>query len=149
MGSEIMIGILVTVIIGMIALQISVGTITQKTDTRTTTDAQFTASNTSCVVIDKTDCIASITSIENATGGITWGSANYSICNTKNTGGVLFDGDTQADAEVVGKTNALNITYTGQDCLQITGMTSTLIKYTPILMALLLLIFVAGYIVMR
>jgi preprotein translocase subunit SecG len=101
----------IVVVIGLIFLT----TINQNVETQATlstiTDDQFTASNSSCVVIT-TGCIETVTSIKNVTR-TTIDPANYTLCrsNTGKLDGIqLLSGAQMADASLNGKT--LNATYT-------------------------------------
>lgn len=137
--------IMIVAVIGLVALQVMYTSITDQTDTTDITDDQFTGSNTTCV--DVTDnCILTLTSVENATGGETLGTGNYSICGAGYDGkykdGILLD-----DPEYHGET--LNATYTEVNCGHLTGLTALVVNNIPILVAIALLVFAAGYAVMK
>jgi len=136
--------ILVVSVIGLVALQVMYTLITNQTDTTAITDDQFTGSNTSCV--DVTDnCILSLTSVENSTTVL--GAGNYSLC-TVNSGTTRYDdGILLDDAEFNGYT--LNATYTEVDCNHVTGLTALVVNNVPILVAVALLIFAAGFAIMK
>jgi len=140
------IGIGVVLIIGVIIASIMYSQVDNQTSQTTVTDDQFTASNSSCVdITDK--CIYSVTSVENGTGSYTVTSGNYSTCKV-NSGLRWDDGLLVSDDLVNGQT--LNATYTEIDCGYISsGLTRTIVNYLPVLLAVALLIFLAGYVTMK
>lgn len=146
--TSIFIVILVSVLIGVIAVSIVSSQINRQTAYTTITDDQFTMSNTSCVDVTA-NCISSLTSVENVTGSVTIGSGNYSICNVNAPStrydGILVSGDAYVDSNFNGLT--LNSTYVEEACDSIQGgITRTIVPYFVILMAVVLLVFVTGYI---
>ena len=152
---NVIIGMGITLIIGVIVLSIIWTQYADQVGSATITGDQFTASNTTCVELtDK--CLTSITSLNNATGNSTMkstiiGSGNYSICTARGLNnkfdGVLLDGDTVVDAGYNGQT--VNASYTEISCNRITGMTATIVGYLPVLLAIVLLIFLAGFIAIK
>ena len=143
--AAIWITIMIVSIIGLVALQVMYTSIQDQTDTTAITDDSFTGSNTTCV--DITDnCILSVTSVENATGGETLGTGNYSLCDA-NSGGKYDDGIILDDAEYNAAT--LNATYTEVNCGHLTGLTALVVNNVPILVAIAILVFAAGFAVMK
>jgi len=135
--------ILIVLVIGLVALQIMYTSISNQTSETTITDDQFVGSNTTCV--DLTDqCILSLTSIENGTVVVDAG--NYSLCEA-NSGGKYSDGILLDDAEFNGYT--LNATYTEVNCGHLTGLTAVVVNNVPILVAIALLVFAAGFAIMK
>lgn len=131
------------VVIGVIAISAIYTQITTQTSTSTVTDDQFTMDNTSCVDLT-TNCILSLTSIENATGTEVIGAGNYSICRVNapqsRYDGVLVSADASID-RYNGQT--MNSTYVGSDCSYISGGTArNLISYIPLLIIVALLVMV-------
>lgn len=138
-----MAGVMVTLILVVLVTSIVFSFISSARDTTTVTDDQFTASNTTCVQITD-NCIVSLISMENATGTGTIGLSNFSICTVKSGGGlqgVQISGDATTETHYTEK--LLNATYISESCQKITGMTSTMIGYLPLLMAVAILVFVA------
>ena len=136
--------IMIVSIIGLVTLQIMYTSIRDQTATTSITDDQFTGS-TSCV--DITDnCILTLDSVENATGGETLGTGNYSLCDA-NSGGKYNDGIILDDAEY--NTETLNATYTEVNCGHLTGLTALVVNNVPILVAVALLVFAAGFAMMK
>ena len=145
--SGMMTTILVTVIVGVIAAAIVATQIASQTSSTTITDDQFVMSNTTCV--DLTDnCITSITSIENSTSVETIGSGNYTLCRVSapvtRFDGVLVSGDTSIDAY---NGDTKNATYVETACNSLQGgLVRTIAPFFVVLMAVILLMFVASWI---
>lgn len=131
-----------TLLLGLIVISIVVPLITNKVTDSTVTDDQFTASNTTCVEVAEY-CIQTF-SVVNASNGITT-TGNFSVCAVSGQGrGLNMSSNDEANAwEMNGLT--MNAIYTQRDCQPITGFTGTILTYVPVLMALLLLIFVAAF----
>ena len=141
------VGIMIALILGVIFLSIA-WTQIQSQQTRTTiTDDQFTATNGSCVRVTS-ECIASLTTVENGTGGSELLTGNFTACGV-NTDlyGLLLSPTGQIDASYDGAT--VNATYIEGSCNEITGQTRTIINYVPVLMAVVLLAFTAGFAFMK
>lgn len=110
----------------------------------TVTDDPFTGSNSTCTRV-ATGCINSITNVENATGALTVGTANYSICRSSTTNlldGILLVADSQANGETLGGA-ALNTTYEqSPSCTYVaSGVSRTFISLIPIFFALAVLLY--------
>ena len=113
----------------------------------TTTDDAFTGSNSTCTRV-ATGCIDSLTTVENATGAMTVGAANYSLCRRSTTGvldGILLAADSQANGVTLGGA-ALNTTYTqSPGCTYVaSGISRTFISLIPIFFALFVLLIGVG-----
>lgn len=138
--------ILVVLVLGLVTMQVGFSLIDSQTTSTTITDDTFTASNITCVdVTDK--CILALSSVENASDGVVLGVANYSLCSA-NAGSVrYYDGILLDDTLYNG--NSLNATYTEVDCNHVSGITSLVIKNIPILLAVALLVFASGFVLMK
>jgi len=138
--------ILIGLVIGLVALQIVFSLITSQAATTTITDDTFTASNSSCVdITDK--CILSLTSVENATDGTSVGAGNYSQCLSNAGTSRYYDGILLDDAEYNGA--SLNATYVEVECGHISGLTSIVVNNIPVILAVALLMFLAGYVISK
>lgn len=137
--------IMIVSIIGIVSLQIMYTSIKDQTTTTAITDDQFTGSNTSCVQITE-ECILSLSSVENATGSVTIGAGNYSLCYSDSSGDYA-DGIELDDAEYNGMT--LNATYTEVNCGYITGLTALVVNNLPIIFGVAILVFVAGFVMTK
>ena len=129
----------ITIIIAVIIVGITFGIVSDQTATTPITADQFTAVNNSCVRLT-TNCIqvGSTSSVINQSGAESVG--NFTECGDLNKpyGLLLLD---EGGYDLDGKT--LNASYTEQNCIRVTGLTSTIINYVPLLLAVVLLVFVA------
>ena len=136
------IAIMIVSIIGLVALQIMVGLITSQTTKTTITDDSFTAENSTCVQItDK--CIFSLTLLENGTDGTEVTASNYTTCQVDASGEYADGIQLESDSDYTGST--LNATYEEVECGYITGLTALVVNNVPILAAIALLVFAAGF----
>lgn len=147
-GQAAMIGLFITVVILAIVGSVSWSFISSQRDTTTITDDQFTATNGTCIQVTD-NCISSTTKIENVTLPVTT-TGNFSLCgvgvNTGRYNGYLLNID-GADASIDGLTQ--NASYNEASCSYVTGTAGTIISYISIALALVLLAFVAGAIVIK
>lgn len=136
-------GIFITLLIGLVAFSVANPLIYNKITTTTATHDTFTASNSSCTTVsDDLLCIQSLTATVNASNGFTINTANFTICSASAQGdGLILDGDASSNAKFNGY--SVNATYTERDCQPITGTAGTIIGYVPLLFAVILFIFVA------
>jgi len=144
---NLIIGLSVTLIIGIVIFSVVQSIVLDQTSTTAITDDQFTADNSTCVRVTA-DCFASgSATVENATSGVSL-TGNFTQCgqssdwyglNLKADGkGLRIDGAT------------VNTSYSEISCNQIqSGTTTTVIQLLPLLFAVLLLVFVAGFIVLK
>ncbi len=137
--ATIWIGITVSLIFMVLVISILFNMIQDQTISTAVADDQFTGSNNTCIQVTD-DCIGSLTSVadprsatnlSNATACVPVSTYTQGILLTPGTGNEEFNGDT------------LNATYTGVSCQRLTGVTSTLVNYIPLLLALATLAFVA------
>jgi len=110
----------------------------------TVTDDPFTGSNSTCTRISN-GCIDSITSVENATGAMTVGAANYSLCRSSTTNlqdGIILAAGSQAQGITLGGA-ALNATYQhSAGCTYVSNSTSRVfISLIPIFFAMAVLLY--------
>jgi len=140
--SGVMLGILITVIMAMIVIQVVFSLIEAKTTTTAVTGDQFTPQNQSCVRLT-TECLqrGTLSVVNASTGKVLTG--NFTECGTGNDlfGAVgNFIGCDECD-------QIQNASYTEVDCQPLPGgLTTTIINYLPLLLAVVILVFVAGYI---
>ena len=139
------VSLFVGIIIALIAISAINTQITGQLSSTTVTDDVFTFSNTTCIDLT-TQCIDSISSVENGTGSNVIGAGNYSLCNANAPGGmrdgIQIPGDTYIDNLFAGSTT-VNATYSQIQCDAITGSTTrTILAYIPLLAVLALLVFV-------
>lgn len=139
--------IFIPIIVAVIILGVIFSFINAQRTTTTITDDQFTVANNTCVEVTS-NCITSVTSVENATGSETIGTGNYSLCiatgTTNEYDGIQMVLDDAPIDRYVGET--VNVSYVERSCQAITGTTGTLIDYVPVLLAVLLLVAVAVYV---
>lgn len=138
----VMTAILISVLIGVIMTSIVHTQITEQTALTTVTNDPFTMSNTTCVRLTE-NCINSFTSVTNTT--VTIGSGNYSRCTSSQTyDGILVSADTYIDGL---NGQPLNASYLEESCAALpTGLTRTIAGYFAILMAVIILVYVAGWV---
>lgn len=133
-----MMGLTVTVILVVIVIA-TVWTLYQTQQALTTvTDDTFTASNGTCVRVTN-DCIAELTNVENGSDASAK-TGNFSLCGTADDYyGLLMSpaGDNAIDGQT------MNATYIERNCNRLTGMTATITSYLTLLMAVVLLAYVA------
>ncbi len=142
--------ITIGLILGIVMFQIIFSTIDDQTSTRTITDDTFTAANDTCVQVTSLCIAAGSGVIENGTGGTDTATGNFSDCQVNNPGklnGFLLKSDvggTIYDGVV------MNATYSERSCSFISGGTTTIVlNLLPLLFAVLLLVFVAGFIAFK
>ncbi len=137
-----MIILLMVIIIAMVSISVVWGLIRSQQDTTAITSDPFTPQNGSCVRV--TDlCInpGSTTAILNDSDGVNLLN-NFTECGT--TGSLYgYESIPGTVPSTIGV--QANATYTEQACGRITGFTGTIIDYIPLLMAVLILVFVAGF----
>ncbi|KKL97587.1 hypothetical protein LCGC14_1832960 [marine sediment metagenome] len=144
-----MITITISLILGIVMFQIIFSTIDEQIRTLAIIDDQFTAANDTCVQVTSS-CIAPGSGvIENATNAEI-ATGNFTQCQVNNPGklnGFLLNAD-DADPGHDGVT--VNATYTERSCSFISGGTTTIVlNLLPLLFAVLLLVFVAGFIAFK
>ena len=138
-----MVILLMVIIIAMVSISVVWGIIRNQQDTTAVTENLFTGINDTCVRLTD-NCISpntlSVINTTNATKDIT---TNFTECgDTSNIYGARGNIGHCGECE---RTLALNASYTEQACGRITGLTGTIIDYIPLLMAVLILVFVAGF----
>jgi len=133
-----MLAITVVLIIALIALSIVVSLITGQQATTAVADDQFTALTSTCVRITDNCYTPNSVVVTNATSGDV-ATGNFSECGSA---GVDFFGLSEAGGQYNSQT--ANATYTEQSCERLTGFTATIINNVPLLLAVALLVFVAG-----
>jgi len=132
-----MIAISVFVIIAIIAVSIVWQLTQDKTQTATIANDLFVASNNTCVRVTD-NCIESTTSLY---AGALQSDSNFTICGgASGYYGYSLD-ETGALASLDGAN--INASYVGADCARLTGTTSTIVNYIPLLLAVALLAGVA------
>lgn len=145
-----MLALSIGLILGVVILGVVFSFISDQTSTSTITADQFTASNESCVQVTS-NCITTLTNVYNATtpGPIEAG-GNYSICTVGGalSGLYLNPADSQGNIDNNGYT--ANATYNERSCGFITsGTTRTLVTLIPLLLAIVALVFVTGFLVLK
>jgi hypothetical protein len=148
-AQSMMVGLGITLLLAVIIFSLIYTSISSQTTVTAVTDDTLTLSNTSCTQLTP-QCINSITTIENATSAADVLSAsNYSICTYGSTpSGILLTGGASGDALWNGET--VNVTYTETACNYISGtMTRTIISHLPMILAVVLLVFVGGYVALK
>ncbi len=135
-----MVIILMVVIIAMVAISVAWGLIRSQQDTTSIVDDVFTVSNTSCVRIVDTCYTPNTLVVTNATDGA-GATGNFTECGA----GVIPYGAIGVVDWDYATGDTANATYTQQACQRLTGLTGTIIDYVPVLMAVLILVFVAGF----
>ncbi len=141
--------ITVGLIIGIVVFQIIFTLIDDQTSTLGVADDQFTASNNTCVQVTNKCIVLGSGVIENATGAQVE-TNNFTECQVNNPdklngfslnpngGGTGFDGV------------AVNATYSEVSCSFIPGgTTQTVLNLLPLLLAVALIVFVTGFIVLK
>ena len=146
-------GTIIAMAIGAILLVVILGvifsTLSEQTTTSAVTADQFTASNSSCTKVTN-NCITAITSVVNATTPGVDATGNYSVCSISGdeTGILLDPADSTGNIDNNGFT--ANASYSEQSCAFITsGTTRTLVTLIPVLLAILVLIFILGFVALR
>ncbi len=150
-------GVIIAMSIGAILLVIILGvifsTLSNQTSTTPVTKDPFTASKQVCVRVtsattERVDCIepGSTTAIENSTNAVDVLS-NFTECGSNGDifgyKGVALINDS-IDGAIV------NATYTSRSCAFITsGTTRTLVNLLPVLLAIVVLIFILGFVALR
>lgn len=134
------IGLSIAVILGIIALGVGFGLISNQTTTTTITKDSFTAKNSTCVQVTD-NCIQSLTSVTNGTKTYT---GNFTLCgdNPNLNGLILYP--LQKGAKL--HNSVMNATYTEISCGYLSGTTRTIVNYVPLLWAVAILALVAGFI---
>ncbi len=151
-GQGAIIAMSVGAILAVVILGVIFSTLRDQTTTTSIGSDSFTAANGTCVRVtpatSAVDCIepSSTTAIVNDTNGVDV-LADFQECGTA---GDIFGYDMVAGANesVVGAT--VNATYTGRSCAFITsGTTRTLVTLLPVLLAIVILIFILGFVALR
>lgn len=144
-GNTAIVTLTVVVIIGIIALSVGWELIQDKTTSETITDDTFTGLNGTCTRVTSASdrCILSTTNIQNATGNQVDVSGNFTVCGTT-SGSDLNGYYVSATPNFVGQ--SFNASYLEVACTQLTGTTGTIANYVPLLWAVVILVFVAGFI---
>ena len=150
MGTGMVLAISIPLIIGVIVLALVFGLLRDQTSISSIANDTFTTSNTTCTRVTP-NCLYSLTSVANATGGENIGIGNFSTCKVgDDLAGVLFEGTAGVDISDKYNGQLMNVSYDELACNYIAGgMTRTLVLYLPILLGVLLFVFVAGYIGMK
>lgn len=147
------VGMIITItiglILGIVMFQIIFSTIDSQTSTSRVADDLFTGVNDTCTQVTS-ECIAPGSGvIENGTGGQI-ATGNYTECQVNNPdkiNGFLLNKE-GADPSLDGE--EMNATYTERSCSFIGGTTTqTVLNLLPLLFAVVLLVFVAGFIVLK
>jgi hypothetical protein len=127
-------------IVAIIVVGIIWGLIEEQQNSTTITDDTFTVSSSSCVRVTN-QCIGSLTAVENASvGGTDW-LANFTRCGAgQDFYGLLVTTGSNLDGSTA------NATYAEISCQHITGVTSTVISYIPLLLGVALLVFTTFFI---
>ncbi len=151
-GQGAIIAMSIGAILAVVILSVIFTTLTNQTTLTPVTSDRFTAANGTCVRVtlatSTVDCISpgSTSAIVNDTNGANI-LADFEECGTA---GDIFGYNMVAGANesVVGAT--ANATYTGRSCAFITsGTTRTLVNLLPVLLAIVILIFIVGFIALR
>lgn len=143
-----MIAIFVPLIIGVIVLGIVFSLISDQTTTVAVSNDLFTSVDKTCVRLNNNFCfIAGSLAVTNTTVDVT---GNYSECGTSgDLFGAAFNTSGTSKSSAM-KTASLNASYTRISCDRIQGaLTTTIINNIPILFAVLLLVFIAGFLVIK
>jgi len=137
----IFIGVIIAVIIVGIVFSFTVGTDTQTAIAEDT----FTSSNITCVQITNNCIVKGTGVIENASNeAITYAFAECGTANDEDINGYLMT-TTNATVENQNNGKTINATYTEISCEALTGMTRTIVQYSPILLAVVILAFLGTY----
>ncbi len=141
--------ITIGLILGIVMFQIIFTQIFDQTTTRNIVDDQFTAANGTCVQVTS-DCIGLNSGvIENGSNAVVV-TSNFTECQVNNPGklnGFLLNVNA-ADPAHDGAT--LNASYNERSCSFISGgTTTTVLNLLPLLFAVVLLVFVAGFVVLK
>ena len=136
----------ITVLVGVIFLSSLADNESTIRTLVTVTDDAFTGSNSTCTRV-ATGCIDSLTTVENATGAMTVGAANYSLCRST-TGvqdGILLAANSQAEGITLGGA-ALNATYEqSPGCMYVaSGVSRTFIGLIIVFFAIFVLLIAVG-----
>ena len=130
--------IMVTIILAMVSISIVWGLIRSQQDTTAIKNDTFTTSNTSCVRLTNNCYIANSLTVDNLSTDHT---GNFTECGSSS----MLYGTIGAANWPLASGDLMNASYTEQACGRITGLTGTIINYVPLLMAVLILVFVAGF----
>lgn len=131
--------IMTTLIITVIVVSVIWGLLIDNTEVTAIANDSFTISNTSCVAVTP-NCIQSLTSVTNSTTAV--GIGNFSICSIGGEDqGITMDGTGATEVQYNGAT--VNATYTEQSCSYIGGTSGTLVLYIPLLMAVVIVAYLA------
>lgn len=131
--------LLTTLIVTLIAVSVSATLITNNTATTDISNDEFTALNNTCVAVS-TNCLTELTAFSNGTQN--WNVGNFSICPVSGDNvGIYLDGSNVDQKEL--SNLVLNASYTERSCSFIGGTTGTLINYIPLIMAVVIVAFLA------
>ena len=138
-NAAVMTTLLIGIIVGVISLSIVFTQIRGQTTTTAVSNQAFTATNTSCTRLT-TDCVASLTSVDNLSTVLT---GSYDLCGS---GGDNYGLRTNPE-DNNHSTSDINVSYIRESCAPITGgITTTIVGYFAVLMAVVILVFVVGFI---
>lgn len=141
--ANVMVVIMITIILAMVAISVVWGLVRSQQDTTTITDDQFTGINETCVRLTDNCYVPNTLSITNSTSKTKDVGGNFTECG--DTSMVYGARGNIAECGECELSLALNASYTEQACGRITGMTGTIINYLPLLMAVIILVFVAAF----
>lgn len=145
--TSIMVMIAIGLIIGVVMLQIIFSQISEQTTTKTQSDIQFAVQTKGICTRVTSRCIQSISSVVNNTGASITG--NFTRCGSgTDLFGHTFNQSGDSDIDLVGDT--VNTTFIEESCSRIEGaLTTTVVNNVPILFAVALLVFVAGFLILK
>lgn len=142
-AGSIWIGLTVTVILAVMVISIVWTQWQDQTTVTRVSNDTFTPTNNTCVQVTS-DCVSSLKYVYNASNGLAIGLNNFSICKLGGENqGILFEGTAVWESQLMGKN--LNATYDEISCSNITGMAGSLLSYIPLMLAIAVLVFVAGF----
>lgn len=146
-GVGMIITLSVTLILGVIFLQIIFSTVAdQQTQTAVTNDA-FVVSNTSCTELTPNCYLGTTLTVDD--GGVS-ATGNFTECGTGVASGRFNGAQLGAGADGNLTATTINASYTEISCSFLTGGTTrSVVNILPILFAVALLVFVAAFVVIR
>ena len=148
-GQGAIIAMAIGAILSVVILGIIFSTLTEQTTTTAVTDDQFTGINETCVRLTANCYTPGSLTITNSTNTTKDVLGNFTECGDLST--VIYGAlGNIANCEECELTNALNASYTGRSCGYIaSGTTRTLVNLLPVLLAIAILIFIVGFIVLK
>lgn len=136
--------IMMSLVIGMVAVAIVTPMITDSSGSDSITDDNFSFSDTCQRVTDR--CIqAGTLTVENASNGASFTSQFDECMFLGERSGAKNNSDINSSGGTAGG-QWVNLSYTEVNCIRLTGFTATIVNYVPILLAVGLMVFLAAFI---